>query len=195
MAETRLEKVVALIDAANAQDPERHEDDGQSLPGAYLYGRRMSETLERLRPEASEALRIAVRAQHLERWKLPRKEFPEGRAGYYAWRREQARRHAARLAELMDEAGYSEEEAGRAGSLVRKEALKRDPETQALEDCACIVFLAHYADDFIADYDDEKVRDILRKTARKMSPEGLAMAGSLPLSERLGRLLGEALSQ
>ena len=82
MAEARLEKVLALIDAANSEDPGREEVDGESLPGAYLYGVRMSEALESLRPDASEALRIAVRAQHLERWRLPRKEVPDGRAGY-----------------------------------------------------------------------------------------------------------------
>jgi hypothetical protein len=194
MAGSRFERIVALIDAANSKDPERQDMDGEALPKAYVYGRRMSETLERLRPNAPEALRIAVRAQHLERWKLPRKDFPDGRAGYYAWRKEQARRHATRLAELMQQAGYDAAEAERAGALVRKEALKRDPEAQALEDVACLVFLEHYADAFIADYDDDKVRDILKKTARKMSPDGLAMAGGLPLSQRLGRLLKQALS-
>jgi len=57
---------------------------------------------------------------------------------------------------------------------------------------ACIVFLEHYADDLFSRYGDDKVIDILQKTARKMSPQGLRAAGDLAVSERLGELLARA---
>jgi hypothetical protein len=41
---------------------------------------------------------------------------------------------------------------------------------------------------------DEKTIDVLRKTARKMSPEGLEAASSLSLDDTGQRLLTEALS-
>ena len=49
------------------------------------------------------------------------------------------------------------------------------------------------ASDFIAAHDDEKDMGILAKTARKMSPDGLAAAQKLTLDERLGSLLVKAL--
>ena len=117
---------VAAIDAANAADP-HHEADGR--PVELVYGERMSAELARLAPDASEALRIAARGQHVERWKLPREDYPEGRTGYLAWRTEQARRHAARVDGMMAEAGYDTEERARVTTLLRKEGIKRNSDT------------------------------------------------------------------
>jgi hypothetical protein len=58
----------------------------------------------------------------------------------------------------------------------------------------CLVFLRWEAEGFIAKHEDEKVRDILAKTAKKMSERGIAAASRVPMGERLGRLLGEALA-
>ena len=169
----RLESVIAAIDAANAEDPGRESDaDGREWPAAQLYGLRMSQELERVVPDASEALRIAARGQHIERWRSPRSSYPEGREGYLAWRKALAIFHAERVAVLMAEAGYNEVEAARVGALLRKEKLKADPETQALEDVICLVFLRWYFADFAAGREAESVRRIVAKTARKMSAEG-----------------------
>ena len=65
----RFERAVALFDAANAEDPNR--DEGQ--PKELLYAMRMSEMIDRYAPEASEAARLAVRAQHIRRWTVPRR--------------------------------------------------------------------------------------------------------------------------
>ena len=102
----KLDQAFARIDAANAADP--NLDNGQ--PVELLYGQRMSAEQEKLYPEASEALRIACRGQHVERWTLPRKDYPEGRTGYLQWRVEQGRRHAARVGAIMREVGYPEED-------------------------------------------------------------------------------------
>ncbi len=164
----RLAAVLAAIDAANAADP-HHEADGR--PVELVYGERMSAELARLAPDASEALRIAARGQHVERWKLPREDYPEGRTGYLAWRTEQARRHAARVDGMMAEAGYDPEERARVATLLRKEGIKRNPEMQMLEDVICFVFLRWYFADFAAKHPEEEILRIVTKTARKMSPE------------------------
>lgn len=161
----RLSRALDLIDAANAADPK-----GEAL----VYGQRMSAELARLVPEASEVLRIAARGQHVERWLLPRADFPDGKAGYLEWRREQGRRHAARVAGIMDEAGYSKTDGERVGILLRKEGIKRDPEVQALEDVICFVFLRWYFTPFAAERDEQSTLDIVQKTARKMSEAGRA---------------------
>jgi len=70
---------------------------------------------------------------------------------------------------------------GRVSSLIRKERLKSDPEAQALEDVVALVFLESYLEDFVAthaSYGEEKLVDILHKTARKMSARGRAAAVS-----------------
>lgn len=159
----RLHKALALIDTANAADPK-----GEAL----AYGERMSAELTRLVPDASDVLQVAARGQHVERWLLPRSDYPEGKAGYLDWRREQGRRHALRVAGIMAEAGYPEADCNRVGVLLRKEGLKRDPEVQALEDVICFVFLRWYFADFAAKHDPDAVLDIVQKTARKMSEAG-----------------------
>ena len=68
------------------------------------------------------------------------------------------------MTELMNAAGYDEAEAARAAALVRKENLRNDPESQLVEDCACLVFLQYEFADFAAKYDDEKIIDILAKS-------------------------------
>jgi hypothetical protein len=161
----RLSRALALIDAANAADPKGE---------APVYGQRMTAELARLVPQASEVLQVAARGQHVERWLLPRSDYPEGKAGYLDWRREQGRRHAARVAGIMAEAGFPAADCERVGVLLRKEGIKRDPEVQALEDVICFVFLKWYFAPFAAERDSEATLDIVRKTARKMSEAGRA---------------------
>lgn len=168
---------LAAIDAANAADP--GGADG-------LYGLRMSEELARLVPDASEVLQIAARGQHVERWLLLRAEFAEGRLGYLDWRREQGRRHGARLAGIMADAGYDEAACLRVGVLLRKEGIKRDSEVQALEDVICFVFLRWYFAPFAVGKDPAAVLSIVEKTARKMSEEARTrVLAEFPLPEDL----------
>jgi len=168
---------------------------GERLPAALVYGRRMSEVLAIHVPTASEPLRIAARAQHVERWLIPRNTYPDGRIGYLTWRKDLQKHHARRTAAIMEAAGYGAEAIARVGALLRKERLKQDEEVQALEDIVCLVFLEFEAPDFIAKHDDAKVRDILAKTAKKMSPRGLVATSRLTLDPRLSQLLTEALAE
>ncbi|QYZ71448.1 DUF4202 domain-containing protein [Neotabrizicola shimadae] len=169
---TRLAKALSLIDAANAADPTL--EDGR--PAALLYGERMTAELGRLVPDASEVLQVAARGQHVERWLLPRSAYPEGKAGYLDWRREQGRRHGLRVAGIMAEAGYPAEDQDRVGVLLRKEGIKRDAEVQALEDVICFTFIRWYLGAFAATRTPEEMVEIVGKTARKMSAGGRARA-------------------
>ncbi len=162
-----LSRALAAIDAANAADPK-----GEAL----VYGQRMTAELTVLFPAASEVLQIAARGQHVERWLLARAEFPEGKDGYHAWRREQGRRHGLRLAAIMADAGYATADCDRVGVLLRKESLKRDAEVQALEDVICFTFLRWYFSPFAEGRDPAALLAIVTKTARKMSREGRARA-------------------
>ncbi|MEJ1157002.1 DUF4202 domain-containing protein [Prosthecomicrobium sp. N25] len=192
----RLARAYAAIDAANAADPTLVEAEGGTKPYAVLYGERMSHWLDCLVPDASDALRIAVRAQHIRRFDIPRSAYPLDKPGYHAWRNRLKDHHADLTAALMAEAGYGPDEIARARSIVRKERLKRDPEAQALEDCACLVFLENEFVPFAARHEDDKIVDIVAKTWVKMSDAGHALAlGLVPaLPDRLQRLVGAAVA-
>ena len=181
---TRLDHAFQAIDAANAQDP--NLDEGK--PANLLYGQRMTEQQQHLFPQASDALRIACRGQHIERWLLPRSAYPMDRAGYLQWRQEQGRRHADRIAGIMADAGYEENDISQARKMLTKQGLKRDAEVQALEDVICFTFIRWYLGDFMAEQSDEKLPRIIEKTAAKMSPENRARAlEEFPMPEALAR--------
>jgi hypothetical protein len=195
----RLAQVLAAIDAAMADDPTRVTVDGSDVPYGVHYARRMSHWLARLVPEPSEPLALAVHGQHIRRWDIPRDRFPMDKPGYFAWRNTLKDHHADLIAGFMLEAGYDDDAIARMRSIVRKERLKRDPEAQALEDCACLVFLENEFAGFVAaksDYDDEKWLGIIGKTWAKMSDAGHAEALKLVpgLPERLRDLVAKALT-
>lgn len=188
---TPLQTVLDRIDEANAEDPAREPHDGAIVPAAWLYGRRMSQVLAEFADAPSDALRIAVRGQHIERWKRPRDDYPRDRAGYLQWRRDAAAYHAQRLGEIMAGCGWDEAERERVGALVRKERLKADAEAQALEDVACLVFMRWYFAPFSSTRTEDELVRIVAKTGRKMSAAGRRAALALPLPLALAHALGE----
>ena len=190
----RFAAAVAAIDAANAADPGTVPgDDGRPVASELLYGRRMSRWLDRLYPDAAEPLKLAARAQHVRRWEVPRDRYPLDRPGYYRWRVGLYTFHADTAAGLLRSVGYDEGTVQRVRFLIRKEKLKVDPDTQALEDTICLVFLENYFAAFSAKHEPDKVVAILRRTWAKMSPVGRAAALALPLSADAGALVARAL--
>ena len=179
-----LKIALQRIDAVNAQDPHGKE---------LLYSQRMSEWLARIDPAASEALQLAVRAQHIRRWTIPRSDYPMDRIGYLTWRTTLYRFHAQEVGRILSEVGYEGEMVERVASLVRKEEIKRDPEAQTLEDVICLVFLENYFAEFAAAHDEEKVINILRRTWKKMSERGREMAKGLEIPAAAGELVKKAL--
>lgn len=194
----RFDATIAEIDAANATDPRTVSIGSTSRPYELMYAERMSERLLGVYPRSSEVLRIAARAQHIRRWEIERTSFPTGRRGYNDWRKTCREHHVRLVSEILSRHGYDEDQIGRVAMLIRKEQLKKDPESQALENVVAIVFLEHYFEAFQAkhsDYDDDKFVDIIAKTLRKMSPRGHAAALALPLSERTRKLVAAALAR
>jgi hypothetical protein len=178
----RFERALARFDAANAEDPNQQIVDGQPQPKELVYGQRISAMLARFAPQASEALQLAARCQHIRRWEIPRSEYPQTTIGYKQWRTRLKQFHADTAAAILNDVGYDDDTIRRVRALLRKEGLKTNPETQALEDVVDLVFLEHYLEDFVAKHGhqgEDKLADILRKTWKKMSPEGQAAALNL----------------
>lgn len=190
---TRLQAVLASIDAANGEDPTLVNVEGRSVARELLYGQRMSGWLSRLEPEASEVLQIAARGQHVRRWVIPRSDYPMDRAGYLKWRTTLYRFHADQLEPLMQEGGYPDMDIQRMRGLVEKRGIKSNPEAQTLEDVICLVFLEFYFDDFRGRHERSKVVDIVRKTWGKMSDRGQGFALQLPLDSEALSVVKEAL--
>jgi hypothetical protein len=200
MTSPTYDRAVALIDAANAEDPRMDTDaSGQQIPRELLYGQRMAEMIQRFTPEADEVQRLAVRAQHIQRWKTPRDSYPMTRDGYMQWRTGLYKFHAETCGRLMQEAGYDEASIERAKQAVGKRGLKVNPDTQLLEDVADLVFIEYYMLGFAgqkADYSEEKWLDIIRKTWKKMSERAhaFALSGQLKLPEPLVPLITKAIT-
>ena len=194
-ATTSLSDVLGRIDSINAEDSRVSLDaQGREHPKELLYGQRMSAWLAKLAPNASEALQIACRGQHIARWRWPRADYAEGRAGYKSWRRDLYTRHAETVVELLQELGLDEGLQERVALLIGKKNRTTDAESQMLEDVACMVFLDHEFEAFAAKHERPKLIRIVQKTWQKMSENARATALTLELSDDLGALVQEALA-
>ncbi|MCU7864054.1 MAG: DUF4202 domain-containing protein [Candidatus Thiodiazotropha sp. (ex Lucinoma borealis)] len=199
MTQHTYEKTVSLIDAANSEDPNIEIAGSKEWPKELLYSHRMSEMLERYKPMVDDVAKLAIRGQHIQRWKSPRDAYPMNRQGYHQWRTDLYKFHADSVAELMAQAGYSEESLMRVKKAVGKRALKVNADTQLLEDVASLVFIEHYMLGFAEkhpEYDEDKWIDIIRKTWKKMSADAqnFALAGSIKLPESLIPLIKKSVA-
>lgn len=187
-------KAIALFDKANSQDPNSEVFGGVSYPKELLYAERMTEVLSNFAPEASEAVQLAARCQHICRWEIPRDSYEMNRTGYLLWRQELKKFHAEKASEILRSVGYEEETIEKVAFLLLKKQLKRNEETQLLEDVICLVFLQYYFEPFAVKYEEEKLIDIVQKTWRKMSEAGHAAALKLSYSEESLALIQKALA-
>lgn len=194
MTQQHYQAAIAAIDQANGEDPNKEISDSKEYPKELLYSQRMTEMQERYIPEASEAVKLAVRAQHIQRWKVPRSTYPMDKPGYLLWRTGLYKFHAETVGSIMHEADYDDEMIERVKKIVGKKGLKVNPETQLMEDVVDLVFIEHYLTGFVAqhpEYDEAKWIPIIRKTWQKMSSSAheFALAGKIKLPEALVPLI------
>ncbi len=188
-----FDAAIAAFDAENECDPNKISFAGELVAKELAYAKRMSLMLVLTYPDASEPLRLAARCQHIRRWEIPRATYPQGRAGYLAWRNKLKQRHAEIAAGIMRGLGYEAAIIDRVGQLLRKERLKQDADAQRLEDIACLVFLEDHLAEFAPKHDEAKVIGIIAKTWPKMSPEGQRAAMALNMAPASRRLVELAL--
>jgi hypothetical protein len=194
MTSTLYQAAIAAFDQANAEDPNKEVFDGKEYPKELLYAQRMSEMQERFAPEASEAVKLACRAQHIQRWKSPRSDYAMDKKGYMLWRTNLYKFHAETAGALMKRVGYDDAMIERVKTIVGKKELKTNPETQMMEDVVDLVFIEHYMLAFAgqhSDYDEAKWIVIIKKTWDKMSDRAhdFALAGKIKLPEALVPLI------
>jgi hypothetical protein len=197
MTQNRYQAAIAAFDQANAEDPNKEMADGREYPKELLYAQRMTEMQERYAPEASEAVKLAVRAQHIQRWKIPRSNYAMDKPGYLQWRTGLYKFHAETAGRIMQEVGYDDEMITRVKTIVSKKGLKINPETQLMEDVVDLVFIEYYMVGFATqhpEYDEAKWIQIIRKTWEKMSSHAheFSLAGKIRLPEALVPLILKA---
>lgn len=190
---TKMEQAFNLFDAYNKQDPSGVIWNGQHYPTEYFYAIKLYERVKDLDPAASEPLLLASRCQHIGRWEIARKAYPEGRVGYLKWRSELSKFHAHKATEILQLLGYEMDIIARVNEIVLKKKLKTDTEVQTMENALCLVFLEFQYDDLIQKQSEEKMISILQKTWAKMSTAGREVAFSLTYSEAGKILLNKAL--
>lgn len=194
MKPTRFETAIALIDKANSEDINSFEVAGINYSKELLYSQRMTRKLLQFEPNASKALQIAARAQHICRWKIARDEYPMDRVGYLKWRETLKKMHGDLTVEILKQVGYDDQFTDRVKAIILKKLIKKNEESQTLEDTICLVFLDYYFEEFAAKHNDEKLIDILKKTWVKMSDKGHEAALKLPFSEKSLALVKQAIS-
>ncbi len=194
MKPTRFETAIALIDKANSEDINTYEVSGINYPKELLYSQRMTRKLLQFEPNASKALQIAARAQHICRWKIARDEYPMDRLGYLKWRETLKRMHGDLTTDILKQVGYDDQFTDRVKAIILKKLIKKNEESQSLEDTICLVFLDYYFEEFATKHNEEKIIDILKKTWIKMSDKGHEAALKLPFSEKSLALVKEAIS-
>jgi len=199
MTQSKFERAVELIDKANNEDPNQESSDGKQWPKEGLYSYRMSDMQQRYAADADDAMKLALRAQHIQRWKYPRNEYPMDRKGYHQWRTNLYTFHADTVAALLVQAGYDEAFINRVKIAVSKKSLRSNPDTQLLEDVSALVFIEHYMLAFVEkhpEYDEEKWIVIIKKTWNKMTERAhdFALAGHIKLPESLVPLIQKAVA-
>lgn len=190
----RFEAAIAAIDAVNADDPETVVLDGVERPKELAHAELMTRWVLRLAPDATEAQLLAARAHHLRRWTIPRSSYPEGRSGYLRWRTELRKRHAEDVARILTDVGYDQATIERVGAIISKRGLGIDPQVQAHEDALCLVFLGNQLAATVDRLGDDKMVGVLRKTAAKMSEQGLALVAELSIRSHDQALIEQALA-
>ena len=191
---SKLSTAFRLFDDYNRQDPNTLVWDGREFPTEYFYAQQLYNWVTKLTETPSETLLLASRCQHIGRWKIPRDQYPPGKAGYLRWRTDLAKFHASEAEQLLNDAGYNDAEIARVQRILLKQNLKIDEDVQVMEDALCLVFLEFQFEDFIQKHDDDKLIRIVQKSWKKMSEKGRNVALLLNYSPRAKLLLDKALN-
>ncbi len=154
----------------------------------------MTRKLLQFAPNASKALQVAARSQHICRWKIGRKEYPMDRIGYLKWREELKKMHARLTVEILEQVGFENQFIESVEKIILKKLIKKSEESQTLEDIICLVFLEYYFDEFTTKHTDEKIINILKKTWFKMSDKGHNAALNISFSDKNLALVKQAIS-
>jgi len=189
----RFDRAIQRFDDENGHDPNAEVVGNVARPRELLYAERLTDWVLKLKPDASEALRLAARCQHICRWTIPRDTYERTKAGYLKWRTDLKKFHAKKAAEILREIGYAEEVITRVQALNLKKDFPQDPDSRVLEDALCLVFLQYQFAELASRSTDEQMINALRKSWNKMTEQARAEALKLEYGPRERALIEKAL--
>ena len=189
----KIDAAIAAFDEYNQKGPTSIIWQGVTYATEYFYAIKLSEWVNKLAPEANEALLLASRCQHIGRWEIARSAYPEGRVGYLKWRSDLSKFHAQKAGEIMLGVGYEADMIKNVQDINLKKGLKVNQDVQIMEDALCLVFLEYQFEALIEKMTQEKMVDIVQKTWRKMSEQGRQFALELSYSPKESEILQLAL--
>lgn len=193
----KLKQAFELFDDYNKRDPNLTTWENETYSYEYFYALQLYKWVLKLEPNASEALLLASRSQHIGRWEIKRDAYPAGKAGYLKWRSDLGKYHAEKAGELMKNAGIDGAIIEQAQKIILKKQIKVDAEVQVMENALCLVFLQFQFEAFLKKHielDEPKVIHILKKTWTKMSDTGHEAALLLNYSDEALALIQKALA-
>jgi hypothetical protein len=189
----RFDRAIQRFDDENARDPNAEVIGSVARPHELVYAERLTDWVLKLKPDASEALRLAARCQHICRWAIPRDTYERSKAGYLKWRTELKKFHAQKAGEILREVGYAEDIVTRVQALNLKKDFPHDPDSRVLEDALCLVFLQYQFAELASRSTDDQMINALRKSWNKMTEQARAEALKLNYGPREHALIQKAL--
>lgn len=188
-----FQRAIERFDEENSRDPNMESVDGAPRPRELVYAERLTDWVLKLKPDASEALRLAARCQHICRWTIPRDTYERTKTGYLRWRTELKKFHAQKTGEILREVGYPDDVVTRVQGLNLKKDFPKDPDSRVLEDALCLIFLEHQFAELASRSTDEQMINALRKSWNKMTELARAEALKLNYGQHERTLIEKAL--
>jgi len=189
-----ITEALIIFDEINSKDPNKILVDGQEVSFELAFSNRLSSWINRLSSSPSDALLLASRCQHIERWTIARGSYPTGKTGYLNWRSDLAKFHAKRSAQILTDLGLEEELIEEVRTINQKKAIKLNADAQIMEDALCLEFLDFQLEKFAQKYEDQKIVTILKKSWKKMSGNGRKHALDISYPEHILVLIQQAIN-
>ena len=192
-SDPRLTQAYHAFDAVNETDPNTVSWQGRDWPRELFLATKLTDWVRVLDPGASEALLLASRCQHIGRWQIPRRDYPEGRTGYLSWRKAQAHHHADMASTILRGLHYDDGTIERVQTIILKRGIKQDTDVQTMENALCLIFLQYQFESFRLENKD-KIVGIIRKSLLKMDETGRRHALALDYTTAGRAVIDEALA-
>lgn len=181
--EKQYNEAVELINSVHNQDPNSETVDGVEIKAELLYSQRMLSILKKVQPNASLELQLAAQCQHISRWSIPRATFSMDKKGYYQWRAAVMEHQLSVTTSVLKQVEINEQSIEIIVDALKNKADKSNINASIIEDTACLAFIKWYLVSFAEQFDPEKAKVILQKTAGKMSETGLKLISEIELSK------------
>lgn len=188
----KFQKAITKIQEGLKKDPRWESFQGREGGRDELFTQRVVEWIQKLESSPSEILLLAAWGHTQNRWTLERSTYPMNTKGYHQWRFAQSKLSANEAEKILRDCGYNDEIVQKVCTLILKSNFPKDPDSQVLEDAACLAFMEMKYESYIPEWGEEKYIRILKGTLEKMTPRAQTLALKISYSPAGRQLLEKA---